>query len=193
MALRVKKIIEHPVLSAVVASLILSFLGWIGGVFPPIGVWGNKAIELFKGNLAIPTWVVLVLFFMIVSLVVYFVIVTLRLNSLEKQLKKNEAKQAISRVTQALVENAPLGEKEKGILSFHAEMPINYGMTASEVEKKFKLHREEAQYFLEKLESEEYIKYVFKSDTDESAYQLSKKGRGYLVENKLLKNEEKNT
>lgn len=72
-------------------------------------------------------------------------------------------------------------------------MEPGYGMTGSEVENELKLHREEGQYYLEKLEEKDCIEFAFTADTSESAYQLTKKGRSYLVENKLLPIADKGT
>jgi DNA-binding MarR family transcriptional regulator len=189
---KIWKGIKHPVISAVIAGLILSFLSWASGIFPLVNVWGDKAIMLFKGNLDVPTWSILLLFFVFVSMVVYSIIITIRLSDLEKSHRELEQKLSSKpATTNTLIKQNHLSDLEVKILQFHAGLQSGYGMTGSEIEKEFKLHREEGQYYLEKLDEKGYIEFAFEADTDESAYQLTKKGRSYLVENKLLPKVEK--
>lgn len=191
--MRPNKIIEHPVVSAVIAGIILSVLSWVAGIIPPFSVWGDKAIELFKGNMPVPTWVVLLLFFIFASVVVYSLIVTIRLNRLEKLSQQNNKDEESSTVAQTLIEKNTLDDTEIKILQMHAGMQPGYGMTGGELVDDLKLHREEGQYYLEKLEDKDFIEFAFTADTDEPAYQLTKKGRSYLVEKKLLPIENKGT
>ena len=86
-----------------------------------------------------------------------------------------------------------LSENEVAILQMHAGMKPGYGMTSSELGGDLNLHQEEGQYYLEKLEEKDYIEFAFTADTEEPAYQLTKKGRRYLVENKLLPIADKGT
>jgi hypothetical protein len=187
--LKLSKFFEHPIVSSVIAGIILTL---------PIGVWGEKAIGIFKGNLEIPAWLILLLFFIFFSLVIYSFKITVQLWKSEKfyknQTKISESFTSLaSTVNRALEEQNKLSEIEVTILQMHAGMKPGYGLTCSELEDDLKLHREEGQYYLEKLEEKGYIEFAFTADNDESAYQLAKKGRSYLVENKLLPIQDKGT
>jgi len=68
-----KELIKHPVISSVVAGLILSFLAWIGGFIPGIWTWVKQVSEfvwlIFTYELLIPLWL---LAFISAPIVVWF-------------------------------------------------------------------------------------------------------------------------
>ena len=48
------KVLNHPVIAAVVAGLILSFLGWFTGVLPDIFLWLKEMVSSLVGFLTVP-------------------------------------------------------------------------------------------------------------------------------------------
>jgi hypothetical protein len=58
-----KEPFKHPVISSVVAGLILSFLAWIGGFIPGMWTWIKQVAEfvwlMFTYELLIPLWLLI--------------------------------------------------------------------------------------------------------------------------------------
>lgn len=82
-----------------------------------------------------------------------------------------------------------LSEDQEYILSMHKDLPLGNGQCASTLlEGQDKAHLQEAQYHLDVLNDLKLIEIINPSDLDdeEPLYQLTKLGRKYLYENRIL-------
>jgi len=172
--------LRNTVVGTVVGGLILSLIQWLTGLLTPVSNWLKETVvklwAVILIQVAVPVWLIAILVAASATLL-------LRYRNVLFQ-RREEIKRIPTPIHSAAKQ--ALNDKEKKILVFHAEMEIGYVMTASEVATEFKIHREEAQYYLDQLQDRGYIQKTSEADTGEDGFQLTKNGRSYLVENKLL-------
>ncbi|MGS2718923.1 hypothetical protein ACVBE9_12200 [Eionea flava] len=158
-----KKVLEHPIFSSVIASLIILFLTWIGSFIPN----AETLHKFLLSTIPVPAW--LVLFF---SIFIFFSIFLLFfLTKSSKRAKKVVIKE--------------LSLLEKQCLQMHVGLEEDYGIVPSQVVGELSIHVDEAKYTLEKLKKKRYIRFKFFSKQGEEATELDDLGREYVVKHKL--------
>lgn len=177
-----KHALRNAVLGTVVGGIILSLIQWLTGLLTPVWNWLKEFLAKLWATVLIevtvPVWLIAILVAASAALVLKYK------NILFQGAKRGEIRETSSQTPSVAKQH--LNDKEKKILAFHAGMEVGYVMTASEVTAEFKIHREEAQYYLDQLQGKGYIEEASEADTGEDGFQLTKKGRKYLIENKLL-------
>lgn len=179
--------LRNAVVGTVAGGLILSLIQWLTGLLTPLSNWLKETVvklwAVILIELAVPVWLIAILVAASAALV-------LRYRNVLFQ-SRGEIKRTPTPIQSATKQDP--NDKEKKILVLHAEMEIGYVMTASEVATEFKIHREEAQYYLDQLQDRGFIQKTSEADTGEDGFQLTKKGRSYLVGKKLLEAGTQNT
>ena len=168
-----EKILKHPVISSVIAGVVLAALGYVWQNFEKVvgqvksgasALWSMASYEI-----RLPLWVAVVV-------------------AIGAFLYLHQAKKAAHARQQKLAkpEEDRLSELENRILSMHAGLQEDHGMVASEIAEMASLHIEFARLKMEELAEKGYIVFAFYADNEESAFRLTSKGRRYVVDNGLV-------
>lgn len=163
-----RKILKHPIVSAVVASLLVSGLSWVSGYIPTFSAWQ----ETLTRRLPVPIW----LFVFLVLLFVFAFVFLL--------LKSREVSYNIITPNSSVNEDL-LSEGEVLALKIHVGLKEGYGIVPSDVANQLNLHIEEARLIVRTLQDKRYTSFAFYVK-DEAATVLTDKGRRYVVEHGLL-------
>ena len=177
--------LKHTVIGTVLGGIILAVIQWATGYVTLVLSWLWSQLN---------TKVVLDVWLLALSgilLILYVVITTRRINRLASQVATHQRTLSERQKTTSTLS---VSERELETLKQHADLEQNYGVTASTLAEDLSIHKQEAQYVLDSLSEKRLIEYAFDADTGEDAYQLTKTGRKYLVQNgHLVSPEKKNT
>lgn len=179
------KILNHPVIAAVVASLILSFLGWFSGVLPDIFLWLKKMGSSLVGFLTIPItlhlWVLVLISIPLLTLVFkYFRKHTNKTNStkndqVDYEPVKNQVEPKPISLTDEEVSTLKLLVQKDGA-------PAEY----SDFKYQLRIPKLQAEQILESLTELGLVKVHYNYVYGTKIY-LTKKGRDFVIGNKYAR------
>jgi cell division protein ZapA (FtsZ GTPase activity inhibitor) len=177
--------LKHTVIGTVLGGIILAVIQWATGYVTKVLSWLWSQLNT---KVVLDVWLLVLAG---ILLILYVVITTRRTNGLASKVASHERTLSERQMTTSTLR---ISERELEALKQHADLQPNYGVTASTFAEDSSIHKQEAQYILDSLSEKRLIEYAFDADTGEDAYQLTKTGRKYLVENGYLVSPEmKNT
>lgn len=168
--------LRNTIIGTVIGGILLSLLQWLTGFL-------SIAWRFVLGNdLCIPYWFIFVVLFIILM-----IIFLKRIDNLPKTKVSKDRKEKIDSSKKIDDLKSLLKNKELlNVLKFFTDLEDQYGITPSSIETEFSIKKDKAKYYIDELKDRNLITFAFYTDNSESAYELTKKGRKFLVENKII-------
>lgn len=173
------KVLEHPIISTVVASLIISFFGWLNGILPTIWLWIKsiifKLIVLFSNIIEVPLWLLLIFFIPFVWWLIKKLISFIT--------EKNDRTEILEQ--QSEPDDITLSDEEYRLLKLLVQKdgkPVQH----SDFKYDLRIPILQAEQMIESLSKLEFIE-VHNNWIDGTQIYLSKKGRDFVMGNKYAR------
>ncbi|MCX6074069.1 MAG: hypothetical protein NTY39_07115 [Campylobacterales bacterium] len=173
------KVLEHPIISSVVASLILSFFSWLNGTLPTIWLWIKsiifKLIAFFSNIIEVPLWLLLIICIPYVWWLVKKIISFIT--------EKNYKTEILEQKSEP--DNITLTDDEYRLLKLLVQKD---GKPAQHSDFKYELRIPilQAEQMIESLSKLEFIE-AHNNWMDGTQIFLSKKGRDFILGNKYIR------
>jgi hypothetical protein len=191
----VKKILEHPIISAIIASLVVSFLGWLFGLFPVVweslAVSSTKLVLFMTVTFEVPLWLILIVTLPIIWIVARIEISNFKRSKIVQNREKDENtirekhSDLLTKKEVPLPEPHELSDEEKRVLKLIIAKDGN-ALEYKDIKYRLKIPKLQAEQIIEAL-SEFGITEVFDNHFHGPQIYLTNKGRDYVIGNKYTR------
>lgn len=178
-----KKFLDHPIIAAVLASIIFSALTGLASLLPSM----QTTQDFLLKNRFVPTWIIA---FFIVFLFLIILFSHLKKPKIIEVVREPAVEAATVEAENPKVDG--LDDLQTSVLSMHSGLDPGYGIVPSEIAEELGVHIEVARHVHEKLQELGYTECAHYSAQNEPATIPTDFGREYIVQNNLFEAETHN-